>query len=186
MGELPRLVTERLLLRPFDASDGAGVERLAGAREVADTTLAIPHPYPAGGGAQWIATHGAQWDRRQNLALAICAKAAPGDLLGTISLHLSLEHSHGEIGYWIGVDSWGNGFATEAASALLTYAFADLGLHRVQGRHFTRNPASGRVMQKLGMRLEGVHRDAFSRWGHFEDVATYAILAAEWMPDSRP
>ena len=185
MGELPRFSTERLLLRPFDASDGASVDRLAGAREVADTTLSIPHPYPAGGGAQWIAMHAALWDRRLNLALAICAQTSPRELLGTISLQISLEHSHGELGYWIGVDSWGKGFATEAARALTAFAFAELGLHRVQGRHFTRNPASGRVMQKLGMRLEGVHRDAYLRWGRFEDVATYAILASEWMPDSR-
>jgi [ribosomal protein S5]-alanine N-acetyltransferase len=180
MGEIPQLVTERLVLRPFHVSDGPSVERLAGAREVADTTLAIPHPYPAGGGAQWIATHAAFWERRENLALAICSRASPDELLGTISLHLSLTHAHAEIGYWIGVASWGNGFATEAAQALTSYAFDELRLHRLQGRHFTRNPASGRVMQKLGMHLEGIQRDAYRRWGRFEDVAVYAILEPEW------
>jgi ribosomal-protein-alanine N-acetyltransferase len=180
MGEVPRFVTERLVLRPFHVSDGPSVERLAGAREVADTTLTIPHPYPAGGGAQWIATHASAWERRDNLALAICAQMPPDELLGAISLHLSLAHSHGEIGYWIGVNSWGKGFATEAAQALAAFAFAEVGLHRLQGRHFTRNAASGRVMQKLGMHLEGVHRDAYCRWGRFEDVAVYAVLAAEW------
>lgn len=180
MAEVPRLVTERLVLRPFHVSDSLNVERLAGAREVADTTLTIPHPYPSGGGTQWIATHAAAWESRDNLALAICAQPTPSELLGAISLHLSLAHSHGEIGYWIGVNSWGNGFATEAARALVAYAFAELELHRVQGRHFTRNTASGRVMQKLGMRLEGVHRDAYRRWDRFEDVAVYAVLAPEW------
>ena len=180
MAETPRLVTERLVLRPFHVTDGASVERLAGAREVADTTLAVPHPYPVGGGAQWIATHAAAWERRENLALAICTPAPSSELVGAISLHLSLAHQHGEIGYWIGVASWGRGFATEAARALVGYAFGELGLHRVQGRHFTRNPASGRVLQKLGMRLEGVHRDAYRRWGVFEDVAVYALLASEW------
>lgn len=182
MEDIPRLTTERLVLRPFDASDGGAVERLAGASEVADTTLTIPHPYPPGGGAQWIATHAAAWSRRENLALAICDLTAPHELLGSISLHLSLTHSHGEIGYWIGIPHWGRGFATEAARALMAYAFTELGLHRVQGRHFTRNAASGRVMQKLGMRLEGIHRDAYLRWGQFEDVAAYAILAPEWNP----
>src|SRR5262245_9728187 len=124
MEELPQLATERLLLRPFAAGDGSRVERLAGRREVADTTLAIPHPYPAGGGAQWIGTHAAAWARRENLALAICNRTSPDQLLGAISLHLSLPHSHGELGYWIGVDNWGKGFATEAAQALAAYAFA--------------------------------------------------------------
>jgi len=177
---MPRLETERLVLRPFSFSDAASVERFAGAREVADTTLAIPHPYPAGGGAMWIGTHATAWERGDNLALAVCDKRAPTDLLGAISLHMSLAHSHGEIGYWIRLDSWGKGFATEAARAVAGYAFARLGLHRLQGRHFTRNPASGRVMQKLGMRFEGTHRDAFLRWGRFEDVAVYSILAPEW------
>ena len=180
MEELPQLATERLLLRPFNASDGPSVQRLAGSREVADTTLAIPHPYPIGAGAQWIETHAAAWVRRDNLTLAICNQTSPDELLGAISLHLSLPHSHGELGYWIGVDNWGKGFATEAAQALATYAFGELRLHRVQARHFTRNVASGRVMQKLGMRLEGIHRDAFCRWGRFEDVAVYAVLAPDW------
>jgi RimJ/RimL family protein N-acetyltransferase len=122
MEEFPQLATERLLLRPFNASDGLSVERLAGRREVADTTLAIPHPYPAGGGAQWIGTHAAAWARRENLALAICNQTSPDELLGAISLQLSLPHSHGELGYWIGVDHWGKGFATEAAQALATYS----------------------------------------------------------------
>jgi [ribosomal protein S5]-alanine N-acetyltransferase len=53
MTEMPRLLTEGLVLRPFVSSDGSDVERLAGNRLVADTTLAIPHPYPIGGGAAW-------------------------------------------------------------------------------------------------------------------------------------
>jgi RimJ/RimL family protein N-acetyltransferase len=122
MEELPQLATARLLLRPFDASDGPSVERLAGRWEVADTTLTIPHPYPAGAGAQWIGTHAAAWARRDNLALAICNQTSPDELLGAISLQLSLPHSHGELGYWIAVDHWGKGFATEAARALATYS----------------------------------------------------------------
>jgi RimJ/RimL family protein N-acetyltransferase len=177
MTEMPELVTERLRLRPFNASDGFAVERLAGAREVADTTLSVPHPYPAGGGSAWIAMHASAWERREQLPLAICARAAPEEILGAIGLQLSMAHSHGEIGYWIGVDAWGHGYATEAARAVVAFAFMRLGLHRVQGRHFTRNAASGRIMQKIGMQFEGVHRDAFMRWGHFEDVAVYAILA---------
>lgn len=55
-----------------------------------------------------------------------------------------------------------------------------LGIHRIEGRHFTRNAASGRVMQKLGMRPEGVIREAVRRWGTFEDLALYAVLGPEW------
>lgn len=177
---MPRLLTERLTLRPFVLSDGPEVEQLAGARLVADTTLTIPHPYPLGGGATWIATHADAWNRRLGLALAICDRDGSEALLGAISLHVAQAHRHGEIGYWISADRWGHGYATEAAGAVTAYAFTELELHRVQGRHFTRNAASGRVLQKIGMQFEGIHRDAYLRWGQFEDVAVYAILASEW------
>lgn len=180
MPEVPRLLTERLILRPFVEGDGPNVEQLAGAREVADTTLTIPHPYPIGGGAAWIATHADAWNRGVGLALAICDRSETEALLGAISLHVAQAHRHGEIGYWIGAAQWGRGYATEAARKLTGYAFATLGLRRVEGRHFTRNNASGRVLQKLGMQLEGIHRDAYLRWGRFEDVAVYAILASAW------
>ena len=133
-----------------------------------------------GGGAAWIATHADAWNRGERLALAICHRSETEELLGAISLHVAPAHRHGEIGYWIGAAQWGRGYATEAARTLTGYAFAALGLRRVQGRHFTRNNASGRVLQKLGMQLEGIHRDAYSRWGRFENVAVYAILASEW------
>ncbi len=176
----PSLETSRLVLRPFVADDAPAVERLAGEWAVADTTLTIPHPYPAGAAATWIASHAAAWDACAVLTLAICGRDTPSELLGAIGLTFSPEHAHGEIGYWIGVPFWGCGYATEAARAVLTYAFDTLGLHRVQARHFMRNPASGRVMQKLGMTLEGVHRDAYRRWDKFETVAVYAILAPDW------
>jgi len=181
MPSFPELRTDRLHLRAFTPSDGSRVEQLAGAREVADTTLTIPHPYPNGAGASWIATHGEAWTRASSLAMAICHSDFHDGLIGAISLAVNKAHRHGELGYWIGVPWWGLGYATEAARALTAYGFTELGLHRIHGRHFTRNPASGRVLQKLGMRLEGVQRDAFLRWDRFEDVAMYSILEADWL-----
>jgi RimJ/RimL family protein N-acetyltransferase len=176
---LPRLTTERLVLRPFVAHDAATVERLAGAWEVADTTLNIPHPYPEGGGAAWIESHPAAWETAGRLTLAICVAEAPDAVVGAISLAVAAEHARAELGYWIGVSMWGRGYATEAGHAIVTFGFTTLGLNRIQSRHFVRNPASGRVMQKLGMQFEGVHRQAYRRWDQFEDVAMYAILASD-------
>ena len=76
--------------------------------------------------------------------------------------------------------AWGRGYATEAAAALCDYAFGALEVHRIAAQHLLRNPASGRVMQKLGMRREGVLRGAVRKWGRFEDIALYAALAPEW------
>jgi RimJ/RimL family protein N-acetyltransferase len=180
MPEMPTLLTPRLELRPFRIADGPTVERLAGDRAVADTTLNIPHPYPEGAAEQWIATHADDWSRGERLTLAICSRNTAEELIGAISLHISVEHSNGEIGYWLSVDNWGKGYTTEAARALVDYAFTTLRLHRVVGRHLTRNVTSGRVMQKVGMQLEGINRDAFVKWSKFEDVAMYSILDSEW------
>jgi [ribosomal protein S5]-alanine N-acetyltransferase len=177
--QLPTLVTTRLLLRPFAPADGSTVEQLAGDFAVADTTLYIPHPYPAGAGAVWIATHNAEWDSRTVLTLAITQRVAPSDIIGAIALKLVMQHSQGEIGYWIGRPFWGHGFATEAARAVTDFGFNTLGLRRVEGCHFTRNAPSGRVLQKLGMHREGVRRDAYFCRGKFEDVVSYAIIASD-------
>ena len=178
--ELPSLTTPRLILRPFASADASDVERLAGVWEIADTTLNIPHPYPEGAGLRWIKTHTAAWENGTSLTLAIAQRATPDTLIGAVSLVIAREHARGELGYWIAVAEWGRGYATEAARAMAAFGFGKLELHRIQARHFTRNQASGIVMQKLGMQLEGVNREAYLRWGRFEDVTVYGILAQEW------
>lgn len=174
----PDLVTARLRLRPFSLADAPAVQALAGAREVADTTLTIPHPYPDAAAAAWIATHGPAWAARRAVTYAVTD--VTGALVGAVGLALAPAHASAEVGYWIGLPAWGRGYATEAAAALFGYAFGGLGVHRVEGRHFTRNAASGRVMQKLGMRPEGLMREAVRRWDRFEDLALYAVLSSEW------
>ena len=80
----------------------------------------------------------------------------------------------------MGVPFWGRGYAPEAAGAVLQYAFEELGLNRVWAQHFTRNPASGRVLEKLGFQREGTLRGHQKRFDEFEDSVVYGILASEW------
>jgi len=175
----PTLTTERLILRPFVADDAFDVERLAGLREIADTTLNIPHPYPHGGAAEWIRLHAPAWIDGTSATFAIVGKKT-GALVGAISLMIKREHRRAELGYWIALDCWNRGYATEASQRLLDFGFESLGLHRIEARHFVRNPASGRVMQKLGMQEEGVERDWVIKWDRFESLAIYSILEPEW------
>lgn len=174
----PVLHTARLVLRGFTLADAPRVQALAGAREVASTTLTLPHPYEDGMAEAWIGGHAAAWEAHRRLALAVTTE--PDGVVGVVSLSVVPEHAHAEVGYWIGVPYWNRGFATEAAGAVLDYGFAALGLHRVLGRSFTRNPASGRVLRKLGMRHEGTMREHLRRWDRYEDVECYAILEDEW------
>ena len=175
----PVLVTPRLRLRPFRPADASDVQLLAGVRAVAATTLTIPHPYPDGAAAVWIETHEAAWASGRDAHYAI-TDADGGALLGAVGLKLAPEHAGAELGYWVSEQAWGRGYATEAAAAVCAHAFAVHGVHRIQARHFTGNPASGRVMQKLGMRHEGTLRDAARKDGRFVDLELYAVLAPEW------
>ena len=179
MTDQPTLRTERLHLCPFVLTDVPQVQRLVGDYAVADTTMVIPHPYPDGMAEEWIGGHAAQFVARHNITFAV-TRAADGELLGAISLALNPMHHSGELGYWIGRPWWGMGFATEAGRAVLEYGFTAYQLHRIHACHMARNPASGRVMQKLGMRHEGTQKEALRRWDVFEDRVLYGLLRDEW------
>lgn len=175
----PTLSGARLDLRPFSPADAPEVQALAGAREVADTTLTIPHPYGDGAAEEWIGTHAAAW-AAGTLATFAVVERSTRRLAGAVSLALKPAHARGELGYWIGAPFWNRGYATEAAGLVLRFGFEELGLNRVHAQHFTRNPSSGRVMQKLGMRHEGRLRQHVARWGRYEDLEQYGILRDEW------
>jgi [ribosomal protein S5]-alanine N-acetyltransferase len=179
--EMPVFVTGRLVLRPFNLSDVSDVQRLAGEFAIADTTAAIPHPYPDGAAQAWINTHEEEFMNEKMLTLAVMLKET-GALAGCVSItDIEKSNNSGELSYWIGKDFWGQGYCTEAASAIINYGFGEMGLNRIQAGHFARNPASGTVMQKLGMKQEGHLRQAFMKWGRFEDKVLYAILREDWL-----
>jgi RimJ/RimL family protein N-acetyltransferase len=177
--EPPILPTERLRLRPFTLADARFVQRLAGRREIADTTLTIPHPYGDGAAEEWIDAQASGFEAGRLVTFAV-TDGGSGELIGAVGVSMDTAHAVAELGYWIGVPFWGRGYATEAARALTAFGFEKLQLNRIQARHLVRNPASGRVMQKLGMRYEGTLRQALKKWGRFEDVAIYSVLAEEW------
>lgn len=179
MPQQPVLETARLLLRPFRGEDAPEVQRLAGAFHIACTTLRIPHPYPDGAAEAWIASHPEQFERGEECAFAVTDRS-DGRLLGCVGLELCLPHLRAELGYWITKAFWGRGYCTEAVAAVLGYGFEAWNLNRIQAQHFSRNPASGRVMQKLGMSHEGRLRQHLRKWDVFEDVEIYAILHCEW------
>ena len=174
----PVLETARLRLRPFVPEDAPVVRRLAGAREIADTTREIPHPYPAGAAEAWIATHALLHEEDRALTLAVEERG--GRLVGAIGLRLHGQDGNAELGYWIAVEEWGRGYGTEAARAVVDFGFGVLGLHRIWATHFARNPASGRVMEKIGMSQEGTLRGHVRKWGRYEDLVVRAMLRSEW------
>jgi ribosomal-protein-alanine N-acetyltransferase len=157
----PTLTTARLVLRPLAADDAADIQRLAGVFEVAGMTANIPYPYPDGEAQSFVDRTAEGWRDDNSATWAI---AREGTFIGCIGLvFLSRTHARASLGYWIAHGEWNRGYATEAARAVVAWGFAD-GWHRIEATHLTRNPASGRVMQKLGMAHEGRMRDFFRRF----------------------
>ena len=128
---------------------------------------------------QWIQTTKGKFEEGKAVEVAIVHRAQHF-FIGGVGLNLNKQNETAELGYWIGKPYWRQGYCTEAAQAVLRYGFEVLGLNRIQARHFTRNPASGRVMQKIGMKYEGCLRQAVKKWDKFEDWEIYGILRSEW------
>ncbi len=175
----PILETPRLILREFAPGDAPTVAELAGAWEVADTTFNIPHPYSLGDAESFISSRPQLIERGEAAVFAIVLREG-SRLCGCISLILQPRFARAEMGYWIGVPTWNQGICTEAGRAVLRYGFRDLGLHRIHACHIARNPASGRVMQKLGMSYEGCQRQHIRKHEVYEDLVLYGLLRADW------
>ena len=185
MKNRPTLETKRLILRPFDVSDATSVRLLAGDPAIADVTLGIAHPYEDGMAEDWISTHEDLYQSGKKAQFAIQSKSTE-QLIGCISL-VDIEEGHqAGLGYWIGRPYWGRGYCTEAGQAVLGYAFRERALLRVHSHHLSRNPASGRVMQKLGMKFEGRRRNHIRKSGRLEDIEMYGILKEEWQAANQP
>ncbi len=105
-----------------------------------------------------------------------------GEPVGGISVvNLDDANESCEIGYCISQAYWRKGIAPEALKAVIDFLFSEVGMNRIAARHDTKNPASGRVMQKCSMLYEGTHRQEKLRDGKtFYDVAVYAILKEGW------
>lgn len=180
------LESKRLRLRPFEMSDAERVAELANDYSIYEMTLRLPHPYTLQDAEQWIAIHPQLRETGTETPFAIILKQVNA-LVGSIGLK-NIDHYNksAEIGYWIGRTWWNKGIVTEAAQRLLKYGFEELGLNRIHGHFIPKNAASGKVMEKIGMRREGLLRQMVVKDGVFEDIVLYSILAEEYFNMKKP
>jgi ribosomal-protein-alanine N-acetyltransferase len=171
-----QLVTDRLLLRRYQRADIPDLVNLIGAREIAEMTLRVPHPYTIKDAQSLLQ----QVAKDPNLARFAIVVRDTNRLCGGIGLNLELPHDRAELGYWVGVPFWGNGYCTEAARALLHHGFERLGLRRIYASCFINNPASRRVLEKLGFQYEGCLRQHINKWNEYRDLEYFGLLATEW------
>lgn len=177
--KLPTLHTPRLILRPFKMEDAPVVALLANDKDIATNTENLPFPYDESMARQWIANHQDLFDHGSLMNLAVVSRKQ-NKVLGAIGFDLDYKNDNAELGYWLGRPYWGMGYATEAAKRLLHFGFIDMKFHRIHSCHLSLNPASGRVLQKLGMTHEGCLREHLKKWDKYEDVERYGILRREY------
>ncbi|MEE9272975.1 MAG: GNAT family N-acetyltransferase [Robiginitomaculum sp.] len=140
------LQTDRLLLRRPKLSDASTLAKNFNNPDIARMTGTMPYPYFTRAADFWIYNKTAQWQAKQSFAYVITNQQ---EFMGVIDIFTN-GHGDRELGYWIGEPYWGHGYITEAANAILSEGFKSLGVDYIDAGYFTDNPASGRVLGKLG------------------------------------
>lgn len=169
------ITTERLILRLFETSDATKVMTLCNNYTIYKNTLYLPYPYNLNDALSWIERHYDNFIQDKSYEFAVTDKET-NEVYGAIALSNNKRFNQGELAYWIGEQYWGKGYATEAAKSVVQFAFEEKKIHKVFARYFSSNPASGKVIEKLGMEKEGVLKDHILKDGKYEDLVYYGIL----------
>jgi len=170
---------DRVDLVPVGSDLVPGIVRLMNEPSVALWTMHIPYPYTVRHGRAYVRK--ARLGRRTGKALDLMILRRPdGEVLGGVGLHRLEEGvARAEVGYWLGKEHRGHGYASEAVDVLLRTAFARLGLHRVEARIFPRNRASRRVVQRCGFQYEGRLRDEVQKDGGWQSSLLFSRLSTD-------
>ena len=183
-GTIP-LETQRLILRRFRPEDTqAAYANFMSDPEVprfmrweAHTDITQTEEYLAQVAVGYEKTDYYRW--------AITLKPDDGPI-GVIAMMIGNERdATAEVAYALGRQYWNMGIVSEALARVLAHAFGEVGVNRLEAYHSVRNPASGKVMQKAGMRCEGHARQKYKGHDGYEDCDLYAILAEDWNKDAR-
>ena len=177
----PILHAARLLLRPFTQADTDAIFALHSSPRV--LRYWDSPPWRERAQAERFIAVCKQMEQEGSGARLVIDRTAGGGFIGWCCLaKWNPDHRSAKIGYCLDDAAWGQGFATEAADALLQWAFAALDLNRVQAEADTRNIASGRVLEKLGFVREGTLREDCIVDGEVSDSRVYGLLRREWRP----
>lgn len=175
MFSMPEISTDRLILRRMTMKDAQDIFEYSRDPEVARHVLwtAQKHISEA---KEYVRYMTKRYRDDLPSSWGIIDKES-GRLVGTIGyMAFSEENASVEIGYSLARWLWGKGLATEALRAVIDYTFEAMDINRIEAQHELTNPSSGRVMEKCGMKKEGILRQRLYNKGKFVDVALYSIL----------
>ncbi len=175
------LRTDRLLLRPFREGDLDRLSAIQALPEVARFLYWEPRSREETAAALAQRMGPRRLEADDDAVSFAVERREDGLLLGDVTIWLrSAEHRQVEVGYVFHPDCGGHGYATEATRALVDFAFAELGAHRVFARTDARNASSAALLRRLGMREEAHFREAEIFKGEWGDELVFAVLDREW------
>jgi len=149
---IPVLKTARLVLRAPSLEDVKAIAMLAADRRIAENTARLPHPYRPADARDFIGAANLGGETVFVVARRGGPRRTP--VIGVCG-YTRIDRHPPELGYWLGVDHWGQGYATEAARAVVDHIFTDLDCEAIQAAARVSNPASRRVLEKCGFQWTG-------------------------------
>ncbi len=167
------IVTERLLLRPYEEKDIPELTSLANDIRVAENLTRMPHPYGKEDAEFWVSYCRENIKQGRGVNLAI-VRRQDNVLLGSVGLE-------GELGYWLGVEHWGQGYMKEAVKAFLHFSFVSLRITEIFGRAKTTNTASKRIFEHFGFHETGTTEATSVAYEGTQTAVTYSLSAHEFM-----
>ena len=174
-GEIPTLSTKDLILRPLTDDDAAALFTFTSDPEVTRYVL-WPYHRDLEQTQQFI-----RWLTAPGVRSWAIVHRPDTCVIGIMFLHsFHSVHRKAEIAFTLAKPYWGKGYTTRAAQAVIRYALTAWDLHRIEGTCMLENIASARVLEKLGMRFEGVMRQSHRRYDGFVDMKLYAVLKEEF------
>ena len=167
------LETERLMLRRSTLADVKAIAHLANDRRIAENTRRLPHPYSQDHAIEFVRAIAS--DKHETVFL-IENNHTP---VGVVGIDWR-EPDAPELGYWLGVDSWGQGFATEAVRAVIDFGFEEFDFEHLTAGARVANPASRNVLEKCGFQWSGVELHRFQALGSSTPVDRFRLTRSVW------
>jgi len=181
-----KLKTKRLILRPINNKDAKSIQRNINNLNVSSWLLVVPHPYNMKDAKWWINENKKKWKAKEkkDYNFGIELREEKAIIGGTGIHHIDKRQGTATVGYWIAQKYWHKGYASEALSALLNFAFNKLKLRRLEAEVFVGNNKSKRLAKKFGFKEEGIRRQASvcKATGKIHDNYVLGLIRKEYKP----
>ena len=174
-------IDERFDLAPLQIKHAAALAKIGNNENVQREDFNFQLPFQEKDAEHMIQQYAKNWNKKLSFNFGIFNKEA--QLMGCICFRLYPDHRFAEIGYWLGEDYWGQGYATEVLKATVPFCFATFDIDKISANYLETNPQSGHVLKKAGFELEGTLRKHWMKNGVRKDVNFVGIFHPEYIPE---